>query len=129
MILGLRTDKPEAELYLINGEAIQDTYTWVAHRQLSDTLINKIEAFIKKNKLDRSELTGIVAYAGPGSFTGLRIGLSVANSLAYALQIPIASGTHEEWLDQALAQLKQANAPQVIVPEYGAEVNITQPRK
>lgn len=129
MILGLRTDKPEAELYLIKENEVEASYTWEAHRQLSDTLLVKIEALLEKEDITLQDLTAIVVFAGPGSFTGLRIGISVANTLAYSLQLPIASGTGEDWQKQALEGLSGQNGPQVIVPEYGAEAHITLPRK
>ncbi len=39
---------------------------------------------------DPAELEGIVVGRGPGSFTSIRIGLAVARSLSFALQIPVA---------------------------------------
>lgn len=47
-------------------------------------LINKI---LKKNKVSLKDLTGIKVNTGPGSFTGLRVGVSVANALAWVLGI------------------------------------------
>ena len=129
MILGIRTDKPEAELYLIEDGKVVDSYNWHAHRQLSDTLLDKIETLLQNHKLTLPTIEGIVVYGGPGSFTGLRIGISLANTLAYSLHVPITSGTKERWLKQALGQLQQQGGPQIIIPEYGSDVHITKPRK
>lgn len=49
-------------------------------------LINKV---LKKQKKGLKNLTAIELNLGPGSFTGLRVGVSVANALAWALKIPI----------------------------------------
>lgn len=48
-----------------------------------------INDILKENKLTVKNIKNIVAVNGPGSFTGLRIGLSVAKTMAYSLNIPI----------------------------------------
>lgn len=131
MILLLRTDKPESELYLYtpDGELI-DSLIWHAHRTLSDTLLTQIEDLLKANNVGKHSLTAIGVYQGPGSFTGLRIGIAVANALAYALHIPIAAAQGETWQKTNLATLVgQEAGKEGVVPHYGAEVHITQPRK
>lgn len=130
MILGLRTDKPEAELYLMRADGtVVEEYRWMAHRALSVTILSEIEDLLNRNNTSREDLTGIVVYQGPGSFTGLRIGIAVANSLSYALQIPIAAAEGEAWLTKTLNELMKLSEPQVITPAYGAEAHITAPKK
>lgn len=48
-----------------------------------------IEAIFKENNLDIHDLKKIIVVNGPGSFTGIRIGLSIAKTMAYALNISI----------------------------------------
>lgn len=55
----------------------------------SQALLPLIEKVLKDDKLDINELTGIEVEAGPGSFTGLRVGVSVANALGFSLAIPV----------------------------------------
>lgn len=130
MILAIRTDKPEAELYLYNkSEQLLDTYAWHAHRQLSNTLTTKIEEFLLKNRLNLSGLSGIIAYEGPGSFTGLRIGITIANTLAYSLNVPIVGASGDLWLSTGLEFIQAQSEPQIIIPKYGSEAYITPPRK
>ncbi len=54
-----------------------------------------IEKLLKKNGIKLSEITEIKVNTGPGSFTGIRVGLSVANALAYALGIKVNGKSQE----------------------------------
>ncbi len=75
----------------------------------------------------------MVVFKGPGSFTGLRIGISVANALAYGLQIPIASAKGDDWLEKGIKKLGAENPPtsgvKMVVPEYGRPPHTTTPKK
>ena len=55
----------------------------------SQVLLPMIVKILKKNKLKFSELTAIEVNVGPGSFTGTRVGVAVANALGYALNLPV----------------------------------------
>ena len=127
MILAMRTDKPEAEILLIDSGKIVESCMWNAHRELSDTLLIKIEDLLSKYGESSSDLAGVAVYSGPGSFTGLRIGVSVANTLAYSLSVPIWGLNENQW--QQLPDLDLSNDTKIVVPEYGQAATVTQPRK
>ncbi len=59
-------------------------------RRTSEVLPVEIDAMLKRHQLTPRALTGLIAGLGPGSFTGLRIGLATLKGLAYALKIPLA---------------------------------------
>jgi tRNA threonylcarbamoyladenosine biosynthesis protein TsaB len=129
LILTLRTDKPEAELGLFDSGNKLAYSTWPAHRQLAETIHSKIKELLESQGRGLDDVQGIAAFQGPGSFTGLRIGLSVANALAYSLQIPIIAKTGEDWLQKSLAAIEQSENDQTALPEYGSPPHITAPRK
>ncbi len=55
----------------------------------SQALLPLIERILKQEKLEYKDLEGIEVETGPGSFTGLRVGVSVANALGFSLGIPV----------------------------------------
>jgi tRNA threonylcarbamoyladenosine biosynthesis protein TsaB len=129
LTLTIRSDKPEAELGLYEGDQSLAYHTWLADRQLAETIHLKIQQLLDEQGKKLTDLQGIVAYQGPGSFTGLRIGLSVANALAAGLDIPIVGSSSEDWIKQGLQKLQSNKNGELVMPEYGAQPHITQPRK
>lgn len=55
----------------------------------SQVLLPMIAKILKKNELNLEDLTAVEVNPGPGSFTGTRIGVSVANALGFALDVPV----------------------------------------
>ncbi len=129
LILTIRTDKPEAEVGLYDNEKKLNYITWLAHRELSSTIHIKIKQILEQNAKELKDLEGIAVFKGPGSFTGLRIGISVANALSYALKIPIVSEEGKSWISKGVKDLNNGKNDKIALAEYGALPNITKPRK
>ena len=55
----------------------------------SETLVANIEEVLRLADVKREDLSAVAVSLGPGSFTGLRIGLAAAKAIAYALSIPL----------------------------------------
>ena len=55
----------------------------------SQQTLGLIDQILKKNKKKMSDVTEIEVNLGPGSFTGLKIGVAIANTLGFALDIPV----------------------------------------
>jgi tRNA threonylcarbamoyladenosine biosynthesis protein TsaB len=128
LILTIRTDKPEAEIGLFNGKEKREYFRWQAHRELAESIHLQIKELLDRNQKNLDDLEGIAVYKGPGSFTGLRIGITVANSLANSLKIPVTSETNEGWAAKANLKLLQGVDDRIIVPEYGSPPHITKPK-
>jgi tRNA threonylcarbamoyladenosine biosynthesis protein TsaB len=129
IILTIRTDNPEAEIGLYDGAKQLVYETWQAHRQLAETLHRKIELLLKTQQKAWPDLQGIVCFQGPGSFTGLRIGLTVANALADSYRLPIVATQDPRWLESGLDRLLEGESDHLALPFYGADAHITLPRK
>jgi tRNA threonylcarbamoyladenosine biosynthesis protein TsaB len=129
IILTIRTDRPEAEVGLFDDHTQLAYETWEAHRQLAETLHLKIKDLLTAQGKDWHSIQGIVCFAGPGSFTGLRIGITVADALAYGLAVPVVASKDPDWLYTGIDRLGQGEDDTVALPEYGAPVHITQQKK
>lgn len=128
-ILALRTDKPEAELYIYKDNKILEEIKWEAHLKLAETLNQQIDRILNKSSISYDDLSGIAIYKGPGSFTGLRIGMSAANTIAYAQDIPIVAQSGVDWIESAIQNLSSGKNDKVAIPDYGGPAYTTQPKK
>ncbi len=89
MILIINTkDQKLVEVSLKKGEKMVEILS-EENQFGSQVLMPLIEKLLKKNKLEFKDLKGIEVETGPGSFTGLRVGVSVANALGFSLGIPV----------------------------------------
>jgi len=131
LVLTIRTDNPEAEIGLFQDNKKLAYKKWLAHRQLAETLLSEVQKLLalQGQTLQETGVEGVVCYKGPGSFTGLRIGLSVSNSLAYGLGVPIVSEAGKAWIKQGVKRLIDGDNEKVSLPEYGSPANITKPKK
>jgi len=91
------------------------TYKWESSRELAEKLLGFIHEKLQENSKDWQDITEITFMSGPGSFTGLRIGATVVNTLATELNISLYDHHGEKH--------------KIILPDYGRGANITAPKK
>lgn len=85
--LALHTTSPQLGLALSNFQGSKKIQTWDLGRDLSSHLHRLLQAFIAPQTW--SDFAFIAVAKGPGSFTGTRIGVATARTLAQQLQIPL----------------------------------------
>lgn len=129
LILTIRTDKPEAEVGVFEDAEQRAYITWPAHRELSATIHHKLNEVLASQDKKLRDVEGIVCFKGPGSFTGLRMGLTVGNALAYSLDVPIISTMGDDWYVSGIRALLAGTNERIAMPEYGGEAHTTMPRK
>mgnify|MGYP001593905819 CR=1 FL=1 len=89
MILVIDTTKV-GEITVILKESGKEVKKIVSQNEFgSQTLLPAIEKILKQSKIKMQDLKGIEVNTGPGSYTGIKVGVSVANALAFALNIPV----------------------------------------
>lgn len=110
MKLYLDTSTPKTILKLD-----EQSYEWDSGRNLARDLLKYIHDCLQEQGADWQDLTEITFMSGPGSFTGLRIGATVVNTLSSELKIPLYNHRGEK--------------VKLIMPEYGRPANISAPKK
>ena len=128
MLLLLDTTTPLARLTLIEGETRHE-FEWQADRELARRLLAWLQESLTEASSSWQDISGIGVLCGPGSFTGIRIGLTVLNTLADSLAVPIVGATGDVWQDDALRRLAAGESDSLVLPYYDREANITLPRK
>jgi tRNA threonylcarbamoyladenosine biosynthesis protein TsaB len=128
MIMLLDTSTPLCRLILVDNKD-RFEHEWQADRTLAKGLLEYLENNVVAYKKTWSDITGIGVFEGPGSFTGLRIGLTVMNTIADSEGIPIVGGRGDTWQSDVIAKLDSGENDHIVMPFYGSEAHITSPRK
>jgi tRNA threonylcarbamoyladenosine biosynthesis protein TsaB len=89
-ILGLDTATVCGSLGIIDDDEVVAEYALQSGESLSARLLPAIQTLLAEARLDLHEIDGIAVSLGPGSFTGLRVGLSAVKGLALAAAMAVA---------------------------------------
>ncbi len=89
MLVAIDTATEQASLALHDGFRVRAEHTWEAPRRHTTELSPRLADAMAQAGLSPKELSGVAVVTGPGSFTGLRIGMSVAKGLAVAQKVPL----------------------------------------
>ena len=84
-------------------------------REMAEKLLSVIRDRLAEHNKTLHDLTKITFMSGPGSFTGLRIGATIVNTLTHELKIPFYD--------------HRGVKHDLIIPDYGRPANISTPRK
>jgi tRNA threonylcarbamoyladenosine biosynthesis protein TsaB len=89
VLLAFDTATPAVTVALHDGERVVASTTRVDARRHGELLAPGITAVLDEAWVPRQDITAVAVGVGPGPFTGLRVGLVTARTLALALQIPV----------------------------------------
>ena len=134
MLLYLDASTPVARVCLDDS-----SYEKQLNRDMARDILKFLEECLAQKNATWQDLAALAVFAGPGSFTGLRIGATVMNTLSDSLSIPIISQRNsddsktdqgdQDWRGRALVRINNKENDKIAQPFYGAGPNITKPRK
>jgi len=131
-ILAIDTTESDTGIGLM-GPNVLKIKTWISIKNQSQELLPNIDKLLKNNKIKPEQLKWVVINLGPGSFTGLRVGISIANAFGYGLNIPVIGKSKLEGdiktRVKTLLELKTTGKSfKQVLPEYGRPPRITKPK-
>lgn len=87
-LLAIDTSTEQAGIALsTSGGAF--SHSWPASRAQTTTVLPEIDRMVAGAGLQPSDVTGLIVATGPGTFTGLRVGLAIAKGIVAARQVPL----------------------------------------
>ncbi len=95
-----------------------------------EVMLKLMDKLFTTTKIAPKDIVGVIVVNGPGSFSALRIGLSVANTLAWQLNIPIVGVSNKLFKNLSelhkigLKLLSQQQEFQIVLPNYGQPPSI-----
>ncbi|WP_441561215.1 tRNA (adenosine(37)-N6)-threonylcarbamoyltransferase complex dimerization subunit type 1 TsaB [Colibacter massiliensis] len=90
MFLAIETSSLVSSVALLHEKTLRAEVTVQAKLTHSEQLMPHIADMLQKAAVHKNDIDGIAVSVGPGSFTGLRIGLATAKGLSFARKIPLA---------------------------------------
>src|SRR3989338_10925899 len=125
------TDAKKVFIGLANKSRLIAQKEFTAQYQQAEKLLPEIDGLLKKQACQFESLKAIFVVSGPGPFTALRIGVVTANTLSWALKIPVIGLKLNEFKNEhdltkkGLRKLRKTEAVDIIEPFYGKKPNIT----
>ena len=125
LVLGMETATALGSVAIVDEEEVVAEYALKVRGTHSERLLPAIDALLKDSKLSFSDLNVIAVSIGPGSFTGLRIGISTAKGLALGSNKPVvgiptldALADHYPGLDVLICPMLDAKKNEVFAALY-----------
>ena len=135
MLLALDTSTRVASLAVHDGSNVRAEFTWETGDHHTVELMPRIVELLKQVSVSIDQLTGVAVAIGPGSFTGVRVGVALAKGLALARNIPIVGVVSSDILayaqpltDEQLVVALLAGRGRFIVAHYDHDQNSWQRR-
>ena len=125
-ILFIDSSADETRIALFQDGEVITIKKWIGKSDLSETLLIEIEKLLKNSKVKIKDTGQVAVNQGPGSYTGLRIGMTVANFIAWSLGIPIVTANFQ---DNKLIMGRECKTNNFILPKYFYPAKITKAKR
>jgi tRNA threonylcarbamoyl adenosine modification protein YeaZ len=120
--LALETIGQSGSLAVLDGQTVRWSHALAADRRAAADLAVQLDAALRWAESQAIRFDVISVASGPGSFTGLRVGITTAKSLAYAMDLPVLPVGSMATLAMALS-LSEQSVPVAVPPRVLVGLN------
>jgi len=121
-ILAIDTSTDACSVAILTPSGISQILS-ITPREHTQRVLPAIEKLLSEHQLSLTQFDAIAFSVGPGSFTGLRIGISVAQGLAYGADLPLIPISTLAAMAQTAVRLLNVRESQTIMPVIDARMN------
>lgn len=93
---------------IMKDDELFDFTIYESWQTQSENMVPEIDKMLKKHNFTRKDIDGVITAIGPGSYTGVRISLTIAKVIAYSLDVPV-------YPVSSLRVLKEDDKPSICV--------------
>jgi tRNA threonylcarbamoyladenosine biosynthesis protein TsaB len=109
-VLGIDTSDKFISVGLWGDDKIINSFASDPELRNKNELHNMIDKLMSESKISFDDLKGVAVAIGPGSFTGLRVGLAAAKAICWSLNLPLAGVSSL----RAIAQTDSSGSPKLL---------------
>jgi len=113
IVLGIDTSGTTGGLALVTEDSVISECILDVRTTYSERLMIAFDFMMRESHLSVSEIDGVAVSRGPGSYTGLRIGATVAKTLCYCLDVPLIGVSTLRAIAQSVAGLDVTAVPMI----------------
>lgn len=126
MIVAISTSSPWTSVALIdeNGVLVAEASEH-SPMQASAACFRLLSGLLEQNRVELSSITGIASDLGPGSFTGVKVGVTIAKTMAYTLGVPTYGLDAFDLIDSTRTAAIPSRKGEYFIRELGKEVSRT----
>lgn len=119
MILIIDTTKKECQVTLREGDKTTEI-KWLWQKDTGGEALENITKLLGKVGKKLEDIKAILVNIGPGSFTGTRVGVTIGNTLAWSLNIPVFSyqSDQKEKMLKEISKSKISGFSKIVLPSY-----------
>lgn len=123
IVLGINSATTVTEIALIKNQKVLAEKSWISNKDEAEKIPPAIRGILKKSGLNYKDIGMLFVVSGPGSFTGLRVGVTIGNALGFGLSVPMKSCTTFELL-QAKISPTAKNKTVIVISAGGGQVAV-----